>query len=177
MKSRRVALVPAGRRSSSTQTFLWRNFATRTPTSSWSWCSATSLASSTCRAPSSHSSSAKTAPRPPQAETEASSALSTSSSAKVRNERGVPLADVLLLQHALISPRYPAEKGVVFGSPLTESCIAQIYQLIEYLTKSESAQKNTPHTLRFILCLTSQQKQPDTVLPISSVLIHRVCLF
>ncbi|KAK2817469.1 hypothetical protein Q5P01_025660 [Channa striata] len=27
------------------------------------------------------------------------------------------------------------DKGVVFGSPLTESCIAQIYQLIEYLSK------------------------------------------
>ncbi|XP_041641662.1 rho GTPase-activating protein 19 isoform X2 [Cheilinus undulatus] len=28
------------------------------------------------------------------------------------------------------------DKGVVFGSPLTESCIAQIYQLIEYLSKN-----------------------------------------
>ncbi|XP_030282832.1 rho GTPase-activating protein 19 isoform X3 [Sparus aurata] len=28
------------------------------------------------------------------------------------------------------------DKGVVFGTPLTESCIAQIYQLIEYLTKN-----------------------------------------
>ncbi|XP_029384334.1 rho GTPase-activating protein 19 [Echeneis naucrates] len=28
------------------------------------------------------------------------------------------------------------EKGVVFGSSLTESCIAQIYQLIEYLSKN-----------------------------------------
>ncbi|XP_067355198.1 rho GTPase-activating protein 19 isoform X2 [Channa argus] len=27
------------------------------------------------------------------------------------------------------------DKGIVFGSPLTESCIAQIYQLIEYLSK------------------------------------------
>ncbi|AWP05134.1 putative rho GTPase-activating protein 19-like [Scophthalmus maximus] len=28
------------------------------------------------------------------------------------------------------------DKGVVFGTPLTESCIAQIYQLIEYLSKN-----------------------------------------
>lgn len=28
------------------------------------------------------------------------------------------------------------DKGVVFGAPLTESCIAQIYQLIEYLSKN-----------------------------------------
>ncbi|KAM6939607.1 rho GTPase-activating protein 19 [Xenentodon cancila] len=28
------------------------------------------------------------------------------------------------------------DKGFVFGSPLTESCIAQIYQLIEYLSKN-----------------------------------------
>ncbi|XP_033945600.1 rho GTPase-activating protein 19-like isoform X2 [Pseudochaenichthys georgianus] len=28
------------------------------------------------------------------------------------------------------------EKGVVFGTPLTEICIAQIYQLIEYLSKN-----------------------------------------
>ncbi|TNN75307.1 Rho GTPase-activating protein 19 [Liparis tanakae] len=29
------------------------------------------------------------------------------------------------------------DKGVVFGAPLTEEGIAQIYQLIEYLSKSE----------------------------------------
>ncbi|XP_069023477.1 rho GTPase-activating protein 19 [Embiotoca jacksoni] len=28
------------------------------------------------------------------------------------------------------------DKGIVFGTPLTESCIAQIYQLIEYLSKN-----------------------------------------
>ncbi|XP_041839900.1 rho GTPase-activating protein 19-like [Melanotaenia boesemani] len=28
------------------------------------------------------------------------------------------------------------DKGIVFGSPLTENCIAQIYQLIEYLSKN-----------------------------------------
>ncbi|KAM4750838.1 rho GTPase-activating protein 19 isoform 3-T3 [Anableps anableps] len=28
------------------------------------------------------------------------------------------------------------DKGVVFGTPLTESCIAQLYQLIEYLSKN-----------------------------------------
>ncbi|XP_008282493.1 rho GTPase-activating protein 19-like [Stegastes partitus] len=28
------------------------------------------------------------------------------------------------------------DKGVVFGTPLTESCIAQIYQLIEYLSRN-----------------------------------------
>lgn len=28
------------------------------------------------------------------------------------------------------------DKGIVFGSPLSESCIAQIYQLIEYLSKN-----------------------------------------
>lgn len=30
-----------------------------------------------------------------------------------------------------------SEKGVVFGAPLTEEGIAQIYQLIEYLSRSE----------------------------------------
>lgn len=30
------------------------------------------------------------------------------------------------------------EKGLVFGAPLTEEGIAQIYQLIEYLSKSKS---------------------------------------
>lgn len=30
-----------------------------------------------------------------------------------------------------------SDKGVVFGAPLTEEGIAQIYQLIEYLSKSE----------------------------------------
>lgn len=30
------------------------------------------------------------------------------------------------------------EKGVIFGSPLTEEGIAQIYQLIEYLHKSKT---------------------------------------
>ncbi|XP_033617120.1 rho GTPase-activating protein 19 [Fukomys damarensis] len=34
------------------------------------------------------------------------------------------------------------EKGVVFGSPLTEEGIAQIYQLIEYLHKSVDDNKN-----------------------------------
>lgn len=29
------------------------------------------------------------------------------------------------------------EKGVIFGAPLTEEGIAQIYQLIEYLSKSK----------------------------------------
>lgn len=32
---------------------------------------------------------------------------------------------------------YLPDKGVVFGAPLTEEGIAQIYQLIEYLSKSE----------------------------------------
>lgn len=32
---------------------------------------------------------------------------------------------------------YLSDKGVVFGAPLTEEGIAQIYQLIEYLSKSE----------------------------------------
>lgn len=50
---------------------------------------------------------------------------------------------------ALISPRHFADKGIVFGTPLTESCIAQIYQLVEYLTKSKSSKKNknTEHLL------------------------------
>lgn len=30
-----------------------------------------------------------------------------------------------------------SEKGVIFGAPLTEEGIAQIYQLIEYLSKSK----------------------------------------
>ena len=34
------------------------------------------------------------------------------------------------------------DKGVVFGTPLTESCIAQIYQLIEYLSKSKPTEQN-----------------------------------
>lgn len=34
---------------------------------------------------------------------------------------------------------YCPDKGVVFGMPLTEEGIAQIYQLIMYLIKSKSA--------------------------------------
>lgn len=44
------------------------------------------------------------------------------------------------LRPTLLPSRHFADKGVMFGSPLTESCIAQIYQLIEYLTKSESSE-------------------------------------
>lgn len=50
---------------------------------------------------------------------------------RVISLRGLPVT--------LISSNTFTDKGVVFGTPLTESCIAQIYQLIEYLTKSESS--------------------------------------
>lgn len=40
----------------------------------------------------------------------------------------------MLLEHLIFCS---AEKGVVFGSPLTEEGIAQVSQLIEYLHKSE----------------------------------------
>lgn len=40
------------------------------------------------------------------------------------------------------------EKGVVFGSPLTEEGIAQIYQLIEYLHKSKTTQSFNSLCLR-----------------------------
>lgn len=46
----------------------------------------------------------------------------------------------------LYSTCFPADKDVVFGSPLTETCIAQIYQLIEYLSKSETH----THTLQLV---------------------------
>lgn len=32
------------------------------------------------------------------------------------------------------------DKGIIFGTPLTDSCIAQIFQLIEYLSKSGSSE-------------------------------------
>lgn len=32
-----------------------------------------------------------------------------------------------------------SEKGVIFGAPLTEEGIAQMYQLIEYLGKSKKS--------------------------------------
>lgn len=37
----------------------------------------------------------------------------------------------------IISSNTFKDKGIVFGTSLSESCIAQIYQLIEYLSKSE----------------------------------------
>lgn len=57
--------------------------------------------------------------------------LSCFEGTRVISLRGLPVT--------LISSNTFTDKGVVFGTPLTESCIAQIYQLIEYLTKSESS--------------------------------------
>lgn len=54
------------------------------------------------------------------------------------------MEELLIVLLTLISPFTFTDKGVVFGTPLTESCIAQIYQLIEYLTKSESSKYNPP---------------------------------
>ena len=49
----------------------------------------------------------------------------------------------------IIKPVHPpfTDKGVVFGTPLSEGSIAQIYQLIEYLSKSEYQPPRTEHTL------------------------------
>lgn len=54
---------------------------------------------------------------------------------------GVQYADFeLFVENIALSYRmvFFLEKGVVFGSPLTEEGIAQIYQLIEYLHKSKT---------------------------------------
>lgn len=58
-----------------------------------------------------------------------------------------------MLQHVLIDCfDICTDKGVIFGAPLTEEGIAQIYQLIEYLSKSKF---NTGGSLRPSFCFFS----------------------
>lgn len=80
-------LVLVAHPSSSTQTFLWRNSAMRTPTFSWSLCLVTSLALLISLGLSLHSSLVRRALRPQQVEMEASFVLWTSSNAKVRGQQ------------------------------------------------------------------------------------------